>query len=788
MNKTEKSVSGTEQLFYSLLHAETEDSVTEILKSRDLLSADNWKPLGEMENNWSMAGNQQTAAAAALVEKVVNGIDAVLIHECLKRGIDPESNAAPSSMGEAARLFFEIPNGRLENLDARDRTSLAEMIQLIAVGSKSDPNYLIVDKGEGQTPGSFPETFLSLAKSNKLRIPFVQGKYNAGGTGALRFCGRQNYQLLVSRRAPDVLSTGTKTDESQWGFTLIRRLRPTEGDARRNSVYVYLAPAGEIPRFEAESITVCAGDGAVNKPPTPYSKPLEFGTCLKLYNYRWKAIGTATLDPRYELNKYLYNLVLPVRVTETRSYKANYYSTTVSGGSVDENVELDLGPASGSIALPGGMGTIPVELKVFKDKKADGSAVDTRHLPNGVIFTVNGQMHGALHSNFVSRKLNYSFLEDYLLLVVDATNMPADFREDFFMTSRDRLAEGNDRDFIENEIKEFLKSHDGLRDLNNRRKQEAVSKTVEQAEPLDVLQELINHDPSLAALFGTGNKLKTPFGPKKEEIEFPGKRFPTFFRLKKESLLKECPINRTCRVEMETDAADDYFTRGDEPGIFAVTPRGLDQGFRLYHGWFSAKFCPPINANVDDAIDVEIQVVDPSRETNPFANKFRMTIGPKETTQSTTKTKAKKKEEETGGVSLPPIREVTREKWSPHKFDQHSGVRYTGGVDGEELEAFVNVDNIYFLNELARLKDETERPLLRHYFKYGLVLVTLGMIQDARRRRKSMSAQSNGTGGKKVDEEIGEDLDTIARLSGGIAAVIIPVVRNLAATAAKIAS
>src|SRR5207248_9384845 len=109
------------------------------------------------------------------------------------------------------------------------------------------------------------------------------------------------------------------------------------------------------------------GDRAVNKPPTPYSKPLEFGACLKVYNYRWKASGIATLDPRYELNKYLHNLVLPIRVTETRSYKANYYSTTVSGGSIDENVDLDLGPASGSIALPRGIGTIPVELKVFKD-------------------------------------------------------------------------------------------------------------------------------------------------------------------------------------------------------------------------------------------------------------------------------------------------------------------------------------------------------------------------------------------------------------------------------------
>ena len=131
-------------------------------------------------------------------------------------------------MAEAARQFFGIPSGRLENLDAKDRTSLAEMIQLIAVGSKPEPNYLIIDKGEGQTPSSFPQTFLSLARSNKLRIPFVQGKYNAGGTGALRFCGQQNYQLLVSRRAPDLLSTRDKPNEDRWGFTLIRRLRPID--------------------------------------------------------------------------------------------------------------------------------------------------------------------------------------------------------------------------------------------------------------------------------------------------------------------------------------------------------------------------------------------------------------------------------------------------------------------------------------------------------------------------------------------------------------------------------
>jgi hypothetical protein len=44
------------------------------------------------------------------------------------------------------------------------------------------------------------------------------------------------------------------------------------------------------------------------------------------------------------------------------------------------------------------------------------------------------------------------YLEDYLLLVVDATEMPADFREDFFMTSGDRAVDTEDREFVDNGI------------------------------------------------------------------------------------------------------------------------------------------------------------------------------------------------------------------------------------------------------------------------------------------------------------------------------------------------
>jgi hypothetical protein len=93
-------------------------------------------------------------------------------------------------MSEAVEQFFGVKGGRLEDLVATEQTGLADNIHVVAVGQKTSPCYLIVDRGEGQTPAAFPDTFLSLNRSNKLRIPFVQGKFNAGGTGVLQFCGQ----------------------------------------------------------------------------------------------------------------------------------------------------------------------------------------------------------------------------------------------------------------------------------------------------------------------------------------------------------------------------------------------------------------------------------------------------------------------------------------------------------------------------------------------------------------------------------------------------------------------
>src|SRR5229473_6527867 len=246
-------------LFDQLKYAEDEDGVESILREAGYLTDDPaiWTPLGGIENNFAAIGNQQSDPTGALVEKVINGIDAMLMAECFAHDIDPESPQAPQSKAEAVDSFFGVRGGRLSNLSARQQQMLADNINVVAVGSKREPSYLIIDRGEGQTPAKFPETFLSLMRSNKIRIPFVQGKFNSGGTGVLQFCGEKNYQLIVSRRRPDCPVDPSDETGHLWGFTLVRRLLPSGG--RRSSMYVYLAPGGQVPSFEADAIRVLPG-------------------------------------------------------------------------------------------------------------------------------------------------------------------------------------------------------------------------------------------------------------------------------------------------------------------------------------------------------------------------------------------------------------------------------------------------------------------------------------------------------------------------------------------------
>lgn len=781
------------KLFEQLLHAETENSVDDVLSKAGYLEDEPaWCPFGGFENNFSAIGNQQSHPSGALVEKIINAIDAVLMAECYIRDINPEGELAPKTMSQAVEQFFGIREGRLDNLSTNEQGRLAENIHLVAVGSKENPNYLIIDQGEGQTPAQFPDTFVSLMRSNKMRIPFVQGKYNSGGTGVLSFCGDKNYQLIVSRRHPGCpVKTGDNTADL-WGFTIIRRMLPLQSSGLKNSMYVYLAPGGQIPSFKAGSIKVLPEKSRANYPETPYAKDIPFGTCVKLYDYRWKGKTLLTTTGRYELEEYLHSPCLPFRVNETRKYTAHSFSATITGGWTSATVEDEEGesrkledgfPAYAALNI-NEVGHLPYQIAVFKP------GTKLRRVPDGIFFVVNGQVHGELSKDFISKRLKLDYLKgEYgpLLVSVDCTAMNGRVREDFFMPSRDRIRKNEVYDMIEDRLADALRNHPGLQEINQSRRKQVLEAHLNEKAPLDAFQRILDLDPTLSSLFASGDNLATSTGPV-EKNPFLGRKFPTFFRISnepKDRLVKFCPLNRTVRVEFETDAMNDYFYRSIDRGEILIFPPNLLQHSHLWNGKFEARFCVPWNAQIGDEITIKVKVTDIEREARgmPFVSTLILRAapeidgvspsGPAPSPRGAITTGTRR-----GVVLAPPsITEIHKDEWGDHQFDKYSAIKLRNDGQGG-YDCFINVDNVFLLTELSKAK-EVDKPLVKFWFVYGLILAALGMI------RHQMRLIEKGTFNEKNQQlidnnnEVAVELEDINRYCDGLAQVIVPIIRAL---------
>ncbi len=338
------------QFCIELIKADSEECVIEILKRESLWdNPEVWRFYGDNENNFSTIGNQQSFPDSALIEKLVNSVDARLINECLVRNIEPEGNEAPKTIREAVAWFFDedtnpdsINSGRIKFWNDKKRTETAKGITIAVTGAKPKqglPNITISDRGEGQTPENMPNTLLSLNRSNKVRIPFVQGKFNMGGTGVLKFCGRENLELVLSRRNPKIISKGIGDNSSNWSFTIVRRISP-EGNFR-NSTYKYLAPVnankypgkGGLLNFSSETMPIFP------EGPAPYARESEWGTCIKLYEYSLQGPKSNILlsdGLLYRLDVLLPEVGLPIRVHECRAYEGHpgSFDTNLTGLSV----------------------------------------------------------------------------------------------------------------------------------------------------------------------------------------------------------------------------------------------------------------------------------------------------------------------------------------------------------------------------------------------------------------------------------------------------------------------
>jgi len=765
-----------------LAKSDTEKNVISILEQAGFWSDENaWREYDDNPINYSTIGNQQSNADTALVEKIINSVDAVMMRECLRKGIKPDGENAPKSIAGAQKDFFEIYNGKLSSIDASQRVNLSENILLVATGGKGsgkNPSYTIIDKGEGQTPEQIPKTFLTLTKNNKIKIPFVQGKFGMGGSGVLRFGSPEHrLHLLISRRDPQI----SKNVESKWGITIIRREDPREG--MKSSVYTYLAPGGNILSFTAKSLPLLP-----KKYPEAYGNPFNFGTFIKLYEYELTGLKTVlTLDPYYRLSLLMPDIALPIRMTERRKgYKAHSYEATLSGLTVrldeDKRENLEEGfipPSSGEITVRGQK--MDFRLYVFKKGKRDKYAKT-----EGVIFTVNGQSQGFLSKNFFERKnVGMSYLSDSILMVVDCSKIDRRMQEDLFMNSRDRLGGGPLQNEIEKQLEDVIRNHQGLRALRSQRRQEDIKDKLQDSKPLaDVLENIIKKSPSLTSLFLHGTRIKNPFklDDVKEQGGFSGKEFPTYFKLSKDYSQKNpksCPINRRFRIQYETDAKNDYFNRDKEPGdlVLEIEDSSIkDYSLNLWNGLATLTISLPQGVKVGDKLCFQAKVSDITR-VEPFSSEFFIKIDDSQKNTENGGGKRKHSSSNNKGhdrqsssyLDIPTVIRVRKDEWEEHKFKQDSALLVKDAAE-EGYVFFINMDNVYLQTEIKG-SAKIDPKLLEARFEYGMVLLGISLLDFEEKRKKDDSFI------QKSDEM--SIYDRISLFTKAISPTLLPMISSL---------
>lgn len=723
-------------LCMKLVKADSEKKVIDILKKHDLWENEkNWKFYGDNENNFSVIGNQQSLPESAIVEKIINSVDAVLMKECLTRTIDPEGPDAPESIVKAQEDFFNIGQGSLWNVSSGKRTQLAEKISFVATGKKSRPTYAIIDIGEGQTPKRMPDTLLSLSKSNKLRIPFVQGKFNMGGTGVFQFTGHNNLQLIVSKRDPQIALNEIDETKEYWGFTVVRRENPKEG--RRSSAYTYLVIDEKIPMFKAMKLPLLPG-----KYPIAYEKEIEWGTFIKLYEYQMPGgLKTNILFDLYNrISLLLPKIALPIRFFERRSgYKGHSLETTMSGLFVrlneDTRTNIEEGfPSSSTISVSGEK--MVCQIYAFQKGQSEKYRKD-----EGIIFTVNGQSHGHISRSFFNRRaVRMSYLSDSILVTIDCSNFSGRTREDLFMNSRDRLRGGEIKNQIENKLEELLSSHPGLLALRERRRREEIQNKLEDSKPLrEILEDILKKSPALASLLIPGFKLKNPFDLRSVGIKesYVGKTHPTYFKLKLKGM-KQSHINNRFRVQYETDVVNDYFERSTLPGDFSLSIENDEISnyvLNLWNGLATLTINLPDTSKIGDILSYKSLVIDPTLFEG-FEEEFKVEVI-KEATNGEGKIGKRSRPPSNIGegdrlipssLSLPQVIPIHKDQWADYNFNKFNAlcVKDTGD---EGYDFYVNMDNIYLLSEI-KSKDSIDVKLFQERYKYALVLIGLALLNN----------------------------------------------------------
>ena len=777
-----------EQLFFDLYKAPVEADVEKVLTHYSLLNDPaNWRPYGGNESNFGVVENQQASPIPALIEKITNGIDAILMRACLEHGIDPRSHQAPRSIDDALRQFF--PNHKNWDLPGARREQ-AKRLQILADGPRRETSLIIYDDGEGQAPEDFEDTFLSLLRGNKNDIHFVQGKYNMGGAGAVAFCGRRRYQLVASKRF---------NNHGAFGFSLVRRHPLTAEEEKRKKAtwYEYLVIDDQIPSFACESLDLGL-----------HSRSFTTGTVIKLYSYDLPEGSRSVIsrDLNQSINEYLFDPALPVftidkpeRYPRDRNLERHLYGLKRR---LEEDDSKYVETHFSEQIKDDKFGSYQVTCYVFKARVDDKNVRETRETIRreffknnmSVLFSMNGQVHGHYTSEFITRSLKFHLLKDHVLIHVDCTDIRTEVRGELFMASRDRLKGGDESRLLRDQLTQLL-SKGRLGEIHKERK---ASITVESKDAEELVRNITRNLPirnELAELLNQTFKIDDKRnGRRKEkaretrqkkavdEPAFSPQRYPSFFNIDvtarngQEIPMVSLPIGGERTVKFSTDVEDQYFDRIDDPGELQIglldiapneqkggdkpgLPRGVDTILNVtksspHNGTINVLVKPTQEVKVGDAIKLQASLSGPDKQRDQI---FMVKISAPEKRPK----EPKKGDQPDNRLGLPQLYMVYKEPrpdgltWDALEargIEMHHDIVVHPLVDDESLSAvYINMDSNVWLSHRTKFAKEEGITVAEKRYVSAVYFHTLFLYTITKNRKYSIVGQREPEGERDVD-------------------------------------
>ena len=550
-------------ILIEILKCQTSDELEKIIK-KEQLDKEGWLFYGGRSNNVGTIDGQMRDADNALMEKVTNSIDAILMRRCLEEGIEPrDKNTAPHTMAEAIERFF----GGKDKIREKRSEFAKEWLRVTAEGKRDMPTITVIDKGEGQQPNNIKDTIVSLNQNIKEKIPFVYGTYNQGGSSPLSFAGKPNtydfnyLQLILCRRPSTIKDKDCTENYDHFGFTIVRK---RFDDASEKFIYEYLVEK------TTENIFSFPADEPIKVDDYFFNE----GCLVKLYDYQLPQRGNIVFRGLNEfMEKKLPDVPLPIYLKELRDYKGGIdYTIFGLREKLIRKKEIlkDAYPQKLPVDL-GEIGKKEIELFILKHKvetKEDLSSY--LEMSEKVFFIKDGLV---LHTENISWLRNECELVDvspYIFAFIDISTINPPIaqmlhsgREKFKNNATTKLALDRLKIFFGNEtFKELDKEYARLAfSSDNAFKDEALRKE---------LMKEIESQPELRELFDLGDDF--PIKDKDGNEPPPDPDYEGTYLPEKFELLgvdpREIEEGSYCKISFNTGADSKLFERLEDRGEY----------------------------------------------------------------------------------------------------------------------------------------------------------------------------------------------------------------------------